>query len=371
MKIKNILYRNSILLSLCVVTVCMCLISAACTRQEFDKNVLQAFELRMNGQADSAKVILEQVLSKDSTNAAAWYELARTKQHMGLNNPRELISGMAVIQQTVQKAVENDPDNVIYQFYLANIRFTNFYIALKMGKDEAKTGLIKVVECFKSVLTLDPDYHQAKLFLIELYAKLPAEMGGDISVAEKYTKELEVADIDIKSKAKEMVLPDDSSRVGYWQSIISIQQPNAEVYEALGKAYLAENDQISALKYFEKAIKLDANKNYLYMDLGRKNIMQAMRNPDKLDSLAILIENAFNTYISSQPEPINSFKAFALSKIAMVKFRTGNKEHGKSLIEQAMVLDPYYSKAFGTPPQILFDPPNEISHDHNYFFRPF
>ena len=102
MKIKNIVSRNSILLSLCVMTVCMCLISGACTMQEFDKNVQQAYQLRMNGQADSAKIILEQVLSKDSTNAAAWYELARTKQHMGLGNPRKLISGIAEILQAAR-----------------------------------------------------------------------------------------------------------------------------------------------------------------------------------------------------------------------------------------------------------------------------
>jgi len=355
-----------------ILYICVVYISfVSCAAQPFDKKVQQAYELRMNGQADSAKVILKQVLSKDSTNAAAWYELARLKHHMGLNSPRDLIDGMAVIQQTVQRAVDNDPDNVIYQFYLANIRFTNLYIALKMEKDEAKTNLTKVVECFNSVLALEPDCHQAKLSLIELYAKLPTEMGGDMSVAEKYAQEFEAADIALKSKAKELVLPNDSSRVGFWQPIISLHQPNAEVFEALGKAYLAENDQINALKYFEKAIKLDANKNYLYMDLGRKNIMQVMRNPDKLDSLSIQIINTFETYLNSQPEPINPLKAFALSKMAMVKFRTGNQDEGKKLSLRAKEYDVYYSKAFAIPSQILFDPPDKISRTYNYFFRPF
>lgn len=43
----------------------------------------------------------------------------------------------------------------------------------------------------------------------------------------------------------------------------------------------------------------------------------------------------------------------------------------ESYYEEAMILDPYFSKGFGIIPQILFDSPNEISHFHGYFFRPF
>jgi len=107
------------------------------------------------------------------------------------------------------------------------------------------------------------------------------------------------------------------------------------------------------------------------MDLGRKNIMQVMRNPDKLDSLSIQIINTFETYLNSKPEPINPLKAFALSKMAMVKFRTGNQDEGKKLSLRAKEYDVYYSKAFAIPSQILFVPPDKISRTHNYFFRPF
>jgi hypothetical protein len=55
----------------------------------------------------------------------------------------------------------------------------------------------------------------------------------------------------------------------------------------------------------------------------------------------------------------------------MIKFRTGDKENGSKLQEEAKILDPNYSKAFGTPGQILFDPPDEISRVHAYFSRPF
>jgi tetratricopeptide (TPR) repeat protein len=371
MKTKSILKKHFITISLNVAVACMYFVFWSCTGQEFDINVQKAYELRMNGQADSAKVILEQVLSEDSTNAVAWYEIARTKHHMGLGNPRELMSGMADIQQTVQNAIDNDPDNVIYQYYKGYIDYFNFYISIQMGKENVSEDFTKVVESYKSVLVLKPDYHEAKLFLVELFGKVQSNMGGDSAKAEKYVQELAKADVVFGAKARNIVMPENAGHVEFWQKIKENQIDNADVHEALGKTYLSNDNVEEAIKCFEKAISLNSMKNILYVDLGRYYMMQAMQNPEKGDSLATLIENAFETYINSQPEPINPFKAFVIGKLAMIKFRTDDKEAGNKLHEEAMTLDPYYSKAFGTPPQILFDPPDEISHFHGYFFRPF
>jgi tetratricopeptide (TPR) repeat protein len=369
MKTKSILKRHFIIMSLSVA--CMSFVLWSCTGQKLDKTVQQAYELRMNGQADSAKVLLEQVTAEDSTNAAAWYELARTKCHMGLGNPRELMSGMVDIQQTIQNAVDNDQDNVIYQYYMAYINYFNLYIGLQMGKENVSEDFAQVVETYKSVLILKPDYHEAKLFLVELFAMLPPDMGGDSAKAEKYVRELEEADVVFGAKAREIVMPEDADYIEFWQKIEEKQMDNADAHEALGKAYLYNDNIEEATKCFEKAISLNAKKNILHVDLGRYYLMQAMQNPAKLDSLTPLIKNAFETYLNSQPEPINPLKAFVISKLAMIKFRTGDKEGGNNLNKEAMDLDPYFSKAFGTPSQILFDPPDEISRVHAYFSRPF
>jgi tetratricopeptide (TPR) repeat protein len=371
MKTKNTLNRHFIIMPLSVAVAYMSLVFWSCTRQELDKTVQQAYELRMNGQADSAKVILEQVLSADSTNAVAWYEIARTKHHMGLGNPRALMSGMPDIQQIVQKAVDNDPDNVIYQYYKGYIDYFNLYVSLQMGKENLSEDFAKVVKSYKSVLILKPDYHEAKMFLVELFAMLQSNIGGDSAKAEKYVRELEEADAVFGAKAREIVMPENANYVEFWQKIKKKQMDNADVHEALGKAYLYNNNVDEAIKCFEKAISLNSKKNILYVDLGRYYMMQAMQNPKTVDSLATLIENAFENYLNSQPEPINPLKASVISKLSMIKFRTGDKERGNKLHEEAMTLDKYHSKAFGTPSQILFDPPDEISHVHVYFFRPF
>ncbi|MCK4816897.1 tetratricopeptide repeat protein, partial [bacterium] len=175
----------------------------------------------------------------------------------------------------------------------------------------------------------------------------------------------------IGAKAREIVMPEGADYIEFWQKIEETQMDNDDVHEALGKAYLYNDNVEEAIKCFEKAISLDSKKNILHVDLGRYYMMQAMQNPEMLNSVAPLIENAFETYLNSQPEPINPLKAFVISKLAMIKFHTGDEEGGNKLHKEAMTLDPYHLKAFGTPSQILFDPPDEISRVHGYFFRPF
>ena len=116
MKTKSIFKRYFSILSLSIAVVCITFLFCSCTEQKLDNAVQQAYDLRMNGQADSAQVLLEQVITEDSTNAAVWFELARTKQHIGLGNPRKLMSEMVDVQQFAQNAVDNEPNNVIYQY---------------------------------------------------------------------------------------------------------------------------------------------------------------------------------------------------------------------------------------------------------------
>jgi tetratricopeptide (TPR) repeat protein len=370
MKTKITLKSHFTIMFLYVAVSCMAFVWPS-IGQDLAKKVQKAYELRLNGQVDSAKVILEQVLSEDSTNAIAWYELARTKHHMALGNPRKLISGITDIQQTVQRAIDNDRDNVIYQYYKGYIDYLNLYIGLQTGKENVSEDFKKVVDSYKSVLDLKPDYNEAKLFLVELFAMLPPNKGGDSAKAEKYVRELEESDVVFGAKAREIIMPENADYVAFWEKIKENQMNNADVYEALGKVYLYKDNIEQAIKCFEKAISLNSMKNILYVGLGRYNMMKAMQNPKMVDSLVTQIENAFETYLNSQPEPINPLKAFVIGKLAMIKFQTGDQEGGNKLNEKAMTLDPYYSKAFGTPSQILFDPPDKISHVHGYFFRPF
>ena len=124
---------------------------------------------------------------------------------------------MEEVQQHAQTAVDNEPNNVIYQYYKANVDFFNLYMAMR--NEDFSAEFKKASDSYKQVLDLKPDYHEAKLFLIELYAMVSPDMGGDPSIAEKYVQELEAADIAIGAKAREIVLPEDADYIEFWKKI--------------------------------------------------------------------------------------------------------------------------------------------------------
>lgn len=367
-KIQSNLKEHLFVVAIGIVGVCLSLLFWSCTSQKMPSPVQQAYELRINGNADSAKVILEQVLAADSTNAAAWYELARTKHHIGLGNPRALFGSLEDIQQNTEAAVKNDPGNVIYSFYGGIISFTRAYAALMMGQPDAKEKVADAVSAYEAILSLKPDYHEVKLYLVEILG-IPAEMGGDSTKAETYAQQLEEIDAIYGAKARELRLPEDADRVAFWQKVVESNPGNADALEQLGKAYLYQENSDQGTKYLEDAMSADPGRKLLLLDLARYYTMTGMQDSAKKDLAFPLAEEFIQKYLET--DPIAPLKAYAYGMSAMLKFRLGDHEAANALQEEAKAIDPNYSKASGIPGAILFTKPDEIAHFHSYFFRPF
>ncbi len=367
MKTTSILRRHFIIMSLSVAVVCISFVWSY-TDQESDETVLQAYQLRMTGKADSAKVLLEQALSKDSTNAVAWYELARTRHHRGLGNPPELMAGFEDMQQNIEKAVKNDPHNVIYLFYKGYVCLSRAYFAYMRQQPDVKEKVDEAISAYESVLSLKPDYYEAVLFLVEILG-MPQDMGGDSSKAEAYAKQLEEMDEVYGTKARELLLPYDADRVEFWQKVLENNKDNADVIEQLGKAYLHQDNVKQGVKYLEAAMKMNPEKNILLLDLARYYIMSAMEDAKLKGAALPSAEKYIKRYLDS--EPISSLRAYALELLAKIKWGLGDNKGADELRKKAKAIDPYFSKAMGVPPLVLFAKPDEVSHYHSYFSRPF
>ncbi len=335
------------------------------------QKVNEAYELRMNGQADSAKVILDQLLSADSTNALTWFELCRTTQHLGQKNPREMNATLEEALRTINQAIKYDPKNAYYLSYKGSIETLMFYVALQTGNEKAGEYLDKLEQTYKSVFKLDPTYYENKITLVEFFGGLPAEMGGNSEKAEKYAKELEAEDLISGAKAREILMPEDADYEKFWKEIVEKVPENANAHQALGRVYMFQEDIDQASECYDIAIKLDQSKNDLYLDLGRYYLMTAMQNPALLDSVAPLIEEQFNKFLNFTPEPNNPMKAWTYSKLAMIDRRTGKEEVAEKLMKKAEKLDPFHSPAFGKPGKVLYSPPDVVTHQQGYFLSPF
>ncbi|MBE0636883.1 MAG: hypothetical protein IH598_00005, partial [Bacteroidales bacterium] len=96
------------------------IIEACVSTNDPDKFVQGVYHLRMNGKMDDAKAALEFFMKKDSLNAQANYEMARLSHYMLLGGSQVEIEA---ISQSINKAVEADPENVIYAYYKGIVSF--------------------------------------------------------------------------------------------------------------------------------------------------------------------------------------------------------------------------------------------------------
>ncbi|MBE0636885.1 MAG: tetratricopeptide repeat protein [Bacteroidales bacterium] len=372
---KKIKFLNrSLGIAVIPIIVCTLIIAygiTSCIVAQSNEKVFEAYELRINGKADSAKIILEKVLSSDSTNAMAWYELCRTNEHLGMANPRTIKESMDEALRCINLAVQNDPDNALYLSYKGGVETLQFYLAMQMGNENAVEYLAKLEDTYKSVFELDPTYYENKLTLIEFFGGLPPEMGGDPEKAEKYAGELERADMIAGAKARELLMAEDADYETFWKEIIEKNNKNADAHQALGRVYLFVGNIDEATICYQKAIDLDPSKNDLYLDLGRFYMMMAMQNPALTDSVAPLVEKEFNKFLNFTPEPKNPMKAWAYSILSMINRRTGNVEVADKFLIMAKELDPFFSPISGKPGIKLYSPPDVVVHDQGYYLSPF
>jgi tetratricopeptide (TPR) repeat protein len=333
-----------------------------------DKEVLKAYELRMNGKVDQAKALLETILVKDSTNAMAHYEMARLKHYMFVGGGGMKIDDILI---SINKAVTYDPKNVTYAYYKAIASFLNAFMAMQTGQGEVKKYVAETCIQFEKVLTLKPDYYEASLYLVEIYGMLPKDMGGDSAKAAVYADKLGKMDSYFGAKAKAALAPEGTDMVKYWENLLARDEKNPELRMEVGKAYLYKDDLTNAENYFNEAIKSDPSKNILILDLARYHMLMVMQNKDLAKTELPLAKTFIEKYLKTTPEPVVPLKAYAMGLLMRCEMFLGNQAEAEKLMEEAKSLDPYFSRASGIPTLLLFDPPDKISHHYFSFFSPF
>ena len=333
---------------------------------KLDKEVQKAFELRINGKVDEAKTILEGILSKDSTNAMAHYEMARLKLYMLIGGGGGSINDVII---SANKAVNFDPKNVIYAYNKALTTFLNAYMGMDSGQGDVKGKIAETCTQFDKVLMLKPDYSEAMLYLVEIYGLLPKDMGGDSAKAVAYAGKLANIDKYYGAKAKVALAPESTDRVKFWEDLIAKNPKSPEYLKEAGKTCLMKDDFPNAERYFDQAIKANSSNNILILDLARYKMMKSMQNQDLAKTELPVAKTYLEKYLKTLPEPIVPLKAYALNAISICERILGNHAEADKLEKEAETLDKYFSKATAVPSG--FDPPNQICHGYGSFFSPF
>ncbi len=331
--------------------------------QKTDQEVLMAFELRIQGKADQSKTILSDMVQKDSTNAAACFELARTLNYIN-------IRGSAEADKALKSSIKADPANAIYAFYFAKNRFLKAYMTMEQGGD-ANEKINGVCNEFLKVSKMKPDYPIPLMYLVEIYGMLPENMGGNRVKAEEYTQKLEKMDRFYGAKARLVMMPEGTNMAEYWNKYIAKNGDDFRAYKELGVAYLFTEDVAAAEKSFEKAISLDKSQNVRSLDLARYHMMKVMKNKDAAATEIPKSKVFLEKYLASVPEPIAPLKAFALGLMSVLEQFQGNNEKAEKYLAEANTLDPHFWRIMGIPALTMFDPPNKLDFNFQSFFSPY
>ncbi|MBL7111109.1 MAG: hypothetical protein ISS19_04125 [Bacteroidales bacterium] len=345
-------------------------ITGSCSyqKEKCDKNVMKAYDLRMQGKADQALALLDSILVKDSTNAMAWYELSRVKKYM-LTGGGDV--SMDEILASVNNATLYDSGNVIYAYAKAMDLFLNAYMVMHREPDKVKDKVAATCVQFEKVLKLKPDYPEAMLYLVEIYGMLPPEMGGDSVKAAVYAAKLKELDPYFGAKATLDLAPEETDQVAYWKYFQALHGDTPDIMEEIGIAYLYQDDPENAKHYFSKAMEMDSSKQILLLDLARYYMMGVMQNRELADSLLPISAYYTEQYLASEPVPVIPLQAYATGLLVKTKMFTGQKEEAEKLMEKAKSLDPYFSRASAIPSPSFFEPPDAINYHFSSFFRPF
>jgi tetratricopeptide (TPR) repeat protein len=271
------------------------------------------------------------------------------------------------ILPVINKAVENDPDNVIYPYYLANICFLNAYVS----KENTNEFVAKSCNAFKEVLRLKPDYKEAILSLVEIYGLLSAEMGGDKAIARSYAKSLAGMDAFYSARANSVLMEEGADKVTYWENVLEQQSKSARVNEELGKAWFFKDDIEKGAMYMEQAMDLNPENKLPQLNIARAYVMMVMQKKGDKEKNLGLAESAFKAYLDETPDAIIPLKAYAKGWIAKIKKFRGDEDGSKEFMAEAKALDPYFSMAFAVPQEYLYSPPDEISAYFSSYFNPF
>jgi tetratricopeptide (TPR) repeat protein len=329
----------------------------------------QAYQLRLDGKVDSAKILLDGHIAANPADAAAYYELARIYYYMGPGDMKNLESTTESAGKSIQKAVELDPGNPIYRYFAARVVFLKSYIAMESDQERAKELVAAIQLAYETVLESKPDYGEPMLNLIELYGGLPAELGRDSSKAAQYEARLKKIDPVLAGEGYCIMMPDDFDRIAYWEDMTQQSPGDLRLLEELGKTCLRERKTDQGVAYLEEVIKAEPSNSVLYLVIANSHIMNARMDEKARETSIPLAMQAVSDFLAA--EPIAPLKAYALGLMAKLNYAQGKEAEGDKWLEEAKAADAYFSKASGIPIADLFVPPDEISHNHSYLFQMF
>ena len=205
------------------------------------------------------------------------------------------------------------------------------------------------IAAFEQAVALQPEYHQARTWLLETYTGLPWYLGGSQSKAEEHAAACEDFDPVWGAKARCLVEArrDPKRQVTIWQDVVGSHPDRADAHAGLARALLRTRDTEQAQLHAQKAVALDSSEALVLLEAARRCLSEG----DLIGA-----ERLANAYLDVQPLPAGPCRARGLRMLARVRERQGKAVEAGALRDEAAALDPvdWWPPV---PPEELYTPP--------------
>ncbi|MCP4783472.1 MAG: hypothetical protein GY903_08410 [Fuerstiella sp.] len=307
---------------------------------------MKAYRMRMDGKVDEAKLALEQELSKNPRNAAAWCELARLEfQRNGKTH--ELDSAQKAIEQAVNLA----PDNARYHRWAGRIAVYNGILKVhRKNRPEMVKQFKKATSAAEQAVTLDPDDHEARMLLVSLYGNNPPELGGDQGRATHHVETLERrSPIDGAVARCEFSMKNEpEKKLALWNDLAKKFGKDPRVHENLARQHAWGGNVKNATIHTNNVLTLDPTRSHILLDLARAFGLKKQLEP---------AERFARRYLALDPPGPVSHRAWTHMALGQIQQMNGNNEASAESLEMAKRLDPYCWFTMTPPPEQLFIAP--------------
>ena len=153
--------------------------------KDFSKPLLQAYRKRMEGKVDSVRNTFKP--NQQDRNAMNHYESARIKRHGMIGGREESLNSYLYSASRTQTG----DYNVITAFFHAESMLYVERNKKNLREESRESNFYNpAINGFERVLEMKPDYHAARLHLVDIYSHIPEDLGGDREKAEMHAAEL-------------------------------------------------------------------------------------------------------------------------------------------------------------------------------------
>ncbi|WP_167617602.1 hypothetical protein [Maribellus sediminis] len=330
--------------------------------QKLNQVVLDAYEIRMNGNADEAADMLKKYIEKDSSNAMVYFEYARALCHLSPvllefnRTERKLINNTDTIKRDealamVEKAIELDFWNQYFHFLRGNIHTGNSSREKNIYRNDnlsAQTDQLFLV--IESNFNSKPDINLAlglhTKYLIDGLRDSAEMQPQKIEKYRNFIKENDSYEY-VKLVKRESVVNRKLSNLDYFSQFLKTDSLNVDLLKELGNLCLYADSVTQGIKYYENALRISGDYQdvlgFLWLNpIAESKSLRHNLNVESKETLDEWKVEKIMAFLETNPNAPS--KCLSYMSLSNIYKRWGENEKAQEMELMARKTEPYFYK---------------------------